>query len=387
MFLCNKQAYGDSRIDTMQLKILIIAVHHDPHTQAVCWGLRTLGHEPVLWYWNEFPKNDSAGLRIGAQQRPEFKLTLSNALHTESFDVIWVRRRGTPMPMPDGHPDDTPIVISESGKYFENLLPYLGHTATRWINRLDLTPYSLSKAHQLIVARNLGFRIPDTLVGNDPQQVREFFAQHRGQIIHKPFTQVQWENEDGSHTIGKTSALSSEHIASDFAMRACPGIYQELIEKKYELRVTVMGNIAIAAAIYSQQDGRTIDWRCEGGRGQTNLKAMTLAPELNEQCIALCRALKLDFGCIDLIITDDDGAVFLEVNSSGQFLFKENADPTIPMLDTFCRFLIHDDNVQQIPDLPRLTLPNYFASDEARIAKQAHAEYLQSQQTGKSRIN
>ena len=51
------------------------------------------------------------------------------------------------------------------------------------------------------------------------------------------------------------------------AVRACPGIYQQRIEKRHELRLTVMGQAAIAALIDSQRDGPSIDWRTEGGRG------------------------------------------------------------------------------------------------------------------------
>ena len=375
------------------MKILIIAVHHDPHSQAVCWGLRVLGHEPVVWYWENFPKNDTAGLRIGPTQRPSLHLTVDGTLHTEPFDVIWMRRKGTPSPMAGGHPDDTEIVESESLKYFENVVPFLGHDTTRWINHFDVTPQHMNKAHQLIVANALGFSIPDTLIGNDAQQVREFFAAHQGEIIHKAFAQVRWENEDGSRTIAKTSAITSEHLASDFVLRACPCIYQAHIKKKYELRVTVMGGIAIAAAIYSQQDGPTVDWRCEGGRGQSNLRAIALEPALHEKCIAVCRKLNITFGCVDLIVTENDEIVFLEVNSGGQFLFKEVSAPNIPMLDTFCRFLIHGDNAQQVQakaqveNALHLTLANYHASNECREDRAAFAEHTRLTSAKKQKAN
>jgi glutathione synthase/RimK-type ligase-like ATP-grasp enzyme len=101
-----------------------------------------------------------------------------------------------------------------------------------------------------------------------------------------------------------------------------------------------MGNNAIAAAIDSQRDGPTVDWRREGGRGIRNLQPYALEPELAARCVTLCKKLGLSFGAIDLIVGDDGEIYFLEVNPAGQFLWKEAVLPELPLLDTFCRYLV-----------------------------------------------
>jgi hypothetical protein len=62
-------------------------------------------------------------------------------------------------------------------------------------------------------------------------------------------------------------------------------------------------------------------------------------------------------------VTPDGEVVFLEVNEAGQFVFNESVDPSIPMLDAFCRYLggIADDRGQGA-----ISLRAYKESDAAR---------------------
>lgn len=340
------------------MKILIVTKHRDKHAHAVLWGLRQMGFDPAVWFWEDFPARDRHSLRIEHAGTSQLDLLLGGAPLAGPFDVIWVRRKGQPTAPQGAHPADVEVILNESRKYLDNILPFAGHEHSRWIN--DIAADCLhSKALQLIAARKLGFRIPDTLMGNDPEKVRDFFAQKNGQVVFKAFLPARLLNDDGSKTVLRTSAISEEHIANDYAIQACPGIYQELIEKQYELRVTVMGQSVLAAKIDSQAGGRTVDWRYEGGRGLTNCSSYTLPAGLAEMCLSLCRALKLSFGCIDLIVPETGAPVFLEVNNVGQFLWKERADQDILALDTFCKFLAYGDSG---PDTPRLTLSGYYAS-------------------------
>lgn len=350
------------------LKILILAMPGDPHVEAVDWALRQLGHAPVLWYWSEFPKTDISSLRIGPQNSATVTIKIAGAVHSTPFDVIWKRRLGTPAPMDGCHPDDVKIVISESERYLANILPFLSHSGTRWVNHPDGDYLAKSKVRQLAAAVAVGFAIPNTLIGNDIDALRQFFDAHNGRVVNKAFTPALWINEDGSRTSARTSVITSGHLEEEYAVRASPGIYQQLIDKKYELRVTVMGDAAIAAAIYSQAGGATVDWRYEGGRGRSNLKAIALEPGLRAQCIAMCRALDIAFGCIDLIVDDKGQVVFLEVNEGGQFLFNETSDPQIPMLDAFCRFLIGEyaDTSRR-----RIALQDYHQTTEYHASRAA----------------
>lgn len=353
-------------------KVLIISMRDDAHVRAVTWGLQELGLEPVVWYWSEFPKNDSAALRLGGQGRQTTTLAINDAKYSGPFDVIWVRRRDDPAPMSGTHPDDQEVVVSETNRFFDNILLRLGHPGTRWVNHPYADHRCRNKATQLLTAQGLGFRIPDTLIGNDIHEVRGFFASHPQGVVHKAFFPLKWENEDGSRTTARTSLITSAHLAGEFAVRACPGIYQEKIEKQYELRITVMGDTVLASRIDSQRDGPTIDWRCEGGRGKCNLSVTRITPELAQLCRAMCRELGLAFGCIDLIVTPSGETVFLEINCAGQFLFNEISDPRMPVLDAFCRYLAAGT-------------ADGAGSSTGRLSMERFHAWLRSQQPGSER--
>lgn len=342
------------------------------HAQAVVWGLRQLGHEPVFWPWSSFPERDMASFRIGPQQLPMVRLETSGTAQAGPFDVIWMRRLERPRPMPGAHADDVPVILNESSRFLAGIVPALGHAHTRWVNAPMADQACDRKPYQLAIASRLGFRIPDTLISNDPEEVRAFFTKLGGKMIHKPMGLPFWDNADGSGTASRTSRITAEQLAGDYAIRGCPAIYQELIEKAYELRVTVMGDRVLAAAIDSQRDGVTVDWRCEGGRGMSNLHGTELDGALAQRCVALCRELGLAFGTIDLVVMPHGEPVFLEINCAGQFLFKEVADADLPMLDSFCRFLSEQDAAQG----PRLKFADFLNSKEAQQAAHAHRELV-----------
>ena len=212
---------------------------------------------------------------------------------------------------------------------------------TLWVNDFLADRFCFNKLLQLEAAKAVGFNIPETLVTNDPEKVREFVKSHAGRAITKSFSPAVWDNDDGSRTIRKTSLIGESDLINDFPIAACPAIYQEVIEKNFELRVNIFGDQVVSAAIDSQQGGPTIDWRYEGGRGISNVRNFQLETKVSEQCLKLARHFGLGFCAIDLIVTPQGRVVFLEANNTAQFLWLENALPSLPILDIFCRFLLN----------------------------------------------
>lgn len=74
------------------MKILILTVPHNAHAQAVCWGRQ-------------------AALRLGPGLEPAARLGQGRS---GPFDVIWLRRDGTPTPIDRCHPDDAEVVVVEA---------------------------------------------------------------------------------------------------------------------------------------------------------------------------------------------------------------------------------------------------------------------------------
>ncbi|HEV2991221.1 MAG TPA: hypothetical protein VG759_22470, partial [Candidatus Angelobacter sp.] len=189
-------------------------------------------------------------------------------------------------------------------------------------------------------AREVGFVIPTTLFSNDPDEIRAFYREHRGNVIYKPFTPAFWADRTAGRLRGVfTSRLTEDLLAEDDAsFTSCPGIYQEYIEKKSELRVTFFGSAYQAARIYSQQvaSGR-LDFRSDM-KGEAPMEAAALDASLLEKCQAFTAKLGLLHGSLDLIERPDGSVVFLEINEMGQFLWLEERVPKMPMLALFAAF-------------------------------------------------
>jgi len=99
-----------------------------------------------------------------------------------------------------------------------------------------------------------------------------------------------------------------------------PSIFQEYIEKDYELRITVVGERVFSAKVESQHNEKTkIDWRKE----KLKFTEYKLPDAISKKCVLLLKTLDLNFGAIDLIKTKSGEYIFLEINPNGQWAWIE----------------------------------------------------------------
>ena len=175
---------------------------------------------------------------------------------------------------------------------------------------------------QLQVASTTGFACPETLVSNNPAEIRKFFARQKGRIVAKPLRLGYFDYGD-VQTATYTTALSAADLTSDEALHVAPVIYQRHLEKRCDIRVTIVGDSVYAAAIHSQEsDSARVDWR----RADVELEhtVHVLPVEIAAACQRLMKALDLRFGAIDLVLAPNGEYYFLEVNPNGQWLWLED---------------------------------------------------------------
>jgi glutathione synthase/RimK-type ligase-like ATP-grasp enzyme len=122
-----------------------------------------------------------------------------------------------------------------------------------------------------------------------------------------------------------TTLLEESDLADDESLTACPALDQRLIEKAFELRVTVVGDSVFTCRIDSQStDDGTVDWRHAVSSG-VGLEAHELDPQVARMCVALTRRLGLEFAGIDLIVTPGGDHVFLELNAAGTWAWVQRS--------------------------------------------------------------
>lgn len=180
------------------------------------------------------------------------------------------------------------------------------------------------KCCQLWTAAAVGLRIPPTLYTTRLPIVRDFYDEHAGSIIYKPFkpyiSVVDLEVE-GQVRASKllTNRVRAGDLVEPEGFLPTPCVFQPYIPKQVELRIVVVGKRVFACAIHSQASDRTReDWR-RYDLDNTPHEPYTLPADIERKILQLMERLGLIFGSVDMILTPEGEYVFLEVNPNGQF--------------------------------------------------------------------
>ena len=194
-----------------------------------------------------------------------------------------------------------------------------------------------NKIIQLRVAADLGLRTPRTLISNDPGEVRPFVEECTAAIV-KPITPMFW-NTDGRTRAMATRDVTVADLQTDASLVGCPMIYQEKVEKLFELRVTFFGEEFVCARLDSQghQDSRT-DFRTTDP-ANLSLEEIPLKPDILARLNAFRKHTGLLHGSFDLAVDTQGNHIFFEINEQGQFLWLEEVNPEIRMLDRLVSFM------------------------------------------------
>ncbi|HJQ92774.1 MAG TPA: hypothetical protein VJ874_00645, partial [Candidatus Thermoplasmatota archaeon] len=215
---------------------------------------------------------------------------------------------------------DVPARRFAKAQALQGLDSFLRGAPFPWVNDPDAAIRADDKLHQLAVARRTGLAIPETLVTNDPAELRRFHRDH-GRLIAKSIS--------GSHGLPAskrilTNVVTKADLADLDGLRHAPVCFQEYVPKASELRVTVIGGKAHAVRIHSQAQARTRDdWRRYGPALDYSVARLPRAVE--RKCIAVAKELALDYGGIDLVERPDGRHVFLEINTLPAWLWLEDA--------------------------------------------------------------
>jgi glutathione synthase/RimK-type ligase-like ATP-grasp enzyme len=228
---------------------------------------------------------------------------------------VWFRRTQIPA-LDDLDVTQRLYFIKEFDALLENI--YCTLLNRRWLSN----PFSIKKAEnkllQLSLAKGLGFKVPKTLVTNSKDKIKSFFFSNNKTIIKPIYSGYVPNGKDVS--LFYTSILSEKHISEIDRFDLTPCIFQEYIEKDYELRITVVNDIVFASKVESQKNENSkIDWR----RERLTFTKQEIPGDLRDKCVNLCKSLDLKFGAIDIIKNKNGDYTFLEINPNGQWAWIE----------------------------------------------------------------
>lgn len=318
-------------------RVLILTMPNDLHAFAVKEAIDRMGGEAHLYVTTNFPILQTETIRVDRSGKFSVHIEgIEPELAAGEGWTVWNRRPGFKIDREVLDPADRGFASQQCRLFRQGLQRFILPEAF-WVNPLASLAADLKACQQRVAVRS-GLAVPETLYTNDPILIREFLRKHGDCVVYKPLRGTAWRDENNHHRVTYSTKISSADLVKDELLRTVPGIYQNYIEKDFELRVTFVGERALAARVKSQQSelGK-VDWR--EAYEDLELEPFTLPTHVYSSCRQVMRDLGLVFGCFDLIVTPEGEYVFLEVNPMGQWLFVEMMTG-VPVLDTFSHFLL-----------------------------------------------
>jgi len=205
-----------------------------------------------------------------------------------------------------------------------------------WLNSVYDIRNAENKIYQLILAKNIGLCIPNSLITNNPSSAFTFYENNNSSCIIKPIKSglIQGSKEEGVIFTNKV-VLNDQNLAR---VESCPLYLQSYISKKGDIRVTVVGNELFAAFIDSQTKKESkVDWR----KSVQPLKhsRIKLPQNIAEKCLLLTKRLNLNLAAIDFILDKENNFIFLEINPNGQWAWIEK-QLNYPISDKIANIII-----------------------------------------------
>jgi hypothetical protein len=331
------------------MRIAIIAPEIDNHTTPVKWALERAGYEVSCW----------AGLGWLPERQASISLLEKLSVYLGSSelragDVVWIRRPQPPSPNPKVSEPDRKFGQSEYRWFFDSLMYLLELLPVRCINKYSASKMIRNKSVQLVLAQSCGMSVPSTLMSNAPGSVRDYLHQHSNPSICKAFFPHVWRNQGQSLAVTETFQLTEDILPSDEVLTYAPAIYQQMIEKQFDVRLVLLGAAVYSFALHNPKG--SIDWRQDVTQGRVTVESLATPDEIRQQVLAFAQKSGIVFGSFDFAVDRDGRWWFFEVNEQGQFLWLDDHNPGLHLQEKFLAFLTLPEGAGQEEIESRQTL-------------------------------
>ena len=295
--------------------ILIIGDLEDPHVSKIYSLLKKKGEHPIVLNPFKGSENsisytyDPLSIRIKAQ---------GNSIEIKKIKSVWWRLKPNLNSIPETQEEfeRTKFINREWQLTLEPLKHFLKECF--WINRREVDALCRNKPYQLNLAKDEGFKIPKGIISNNSNDVQERIGGFK-QVVYKPLSYYIVPPDRILYSSIMTKAEVKLKVNN---IKQAPCIFQEYIDKDFELRITIVGQKVFPIKIQSQQNNASkFDWR----KDQINVdyEIFDLPVRIEQKLLNLHKRFEIFFGAYDFIVDPQGEYYFLEVNPAGQWLWME----------------------------------------------------------------
>lgn len=215
--------------------------------------------------------------------------------------------------------------INSQMQYHEPYLHNENKVLNEYINynlsKNSLGDYYNSEPNKLIIldiAQKCGLKIPESFIIDNKKELLEVL--HFKKLITKVITASgKFYFNDSLGGLIFTNEVTGEFL-KDVPDFFYPSFFQEMVEKKYEIRSFILGKKIWSMAIFSQSEEYTkVDFRKDNNQLFLRRVPVNLPLDIEDKIFKLFKELKLKTGSVDIIVSKRNEYYFLELNPVGQF--------------------------------------------------------------------
>ncbi|WP_396192323.1 grasp-with-spasm system ATP-grasp peptide maturase [Flavobacterium sp.] len=198
-----------------------------------------------------------------------------------------------------------------------NLIQFIYYKLGKLKHLNSITNADVNKLIVNEEAKEIGILTPDDYIFSNLISLKNQLSDHSESYITKVLSGRCVQDFEDFSIYNYTDLLTLENVNE---VTFFPSLVQNLIEKKYELRIFYLDGAFYPMAIFSQKDNQTnIDFRNYNNEKPNRNVPFKLPRKIENKLNLLMKKLDLNCGSIDMIVTPNNEYVFLEVNPVGQF--------------------------------------------------------------------
>jgi len=309
--------------------ILILGEDGDISIDIVmCWINRLWEHSIVRINGSDDIKTVS--ILASNDDNSQFEIELSNGIIIKSQEIhsYWYRRGYLKYTQVRAKNNNEIKFLKLVNKYYLDEWEYISEYLFYLLDNVKirtLNKFSDNNINRLIVheiARKNGLHIPKTLISNDLQKITSFLKENPITItktIRNPGKSEVFQNQILSFAQGTNLFSYNDLAAIDPCEFYQPTLFQEYINKQYEVRTFYIDTKFYSMAILSQDNEKTkVDFRNYDDEKPNRFIPIILPQNVEFSLQKTMMDLNINCGSIDLIYEGSE-YFFLEINPVGQF--------------------------------------------------------------------
>ena len=299
------------------MKTLIITNKYDQSTCDVIDWLRYYNKEHIVLI------DETEYSLVKIDMNSSYTLKINDCiLNSNEISSIWFRRGGLHLePIEIIESSDKSISASFCHYYnvaSEVLDGFIQNSFLRQKSINNQKYQSVNKLEALHTAKEHGIKVPKTIVTTKKSVLKDFISKYKN-VITKDLTDGIGFRTNDWHIYAYTEILTPDlynSLTNDFA----PSLFQELIDKKFEIRTFFLLDTFYSMAIFSQSNAQTcVDYRHYDKNRPNRCIPFKIPNNIENKLKSVLLKLNLNSASIDLIYSKQKEFVFLEINPIGQF--------------------------------------------------------------------